>query len=424
MRVQAIALADETRRLHRGFPPKGAWLFLTPNLDISRLAPLATGDGDDLEYLDLRTTLAETVCPDDAQRGEPPDLVLVHTDFGQEEPARELEGRLAGRKLPRLFFGPLVTAWGDDAPGWLPARVLGDIINAWPEVRRDATAGRLRPCYRASTSPTYVPPQRPFGQWPETNATARTTSFIVGCHCRPPVDRWCRNRLYYGSERRQRACDEVIAELLTSPGKQVTLLDDDVAAEPDYYAEMFQRVAHCHQQWVVRASPELFDHPRFIRLLAKSGVRLVFLNEPFLDGQLEPAVADKRRLQQLRRRVKTLQSARMLVGARVLIRLDPAQPPDFEPLAQALQHIDLDLVEPRCMVPDGTGDWRPWSFGYRPMLTSREPGWLSNRFYSMAAILDRAARRPRRTGFYTTARYLLPYSLAYRQDSLEGLQAN
>ena len=342
-------------------------------------------------------------------------------DFGQTEAALETAHLLENRGLPHLLFGPQVTAWNDSPPAPLRGRVIGDIVNAWPAIRRDALAGGLRNAYRAPTRPCYHPPLRPFGRWPEMNTTVQATRFIVGCDCSPGFAPWCRERLYYGAERLLRDPAEVVGEILSMPGKNIALLDDDVSAEPDYYEEMFRHTRNYRRYWTVRAGPGLFCRPRLIRLLAKSGVRLVFLNEDFLDGRLNPAATDRRRLRSLYRCVKSLQSARMLVGARVPVRFDPACPPDFEPLVSVLRRIDVDFIEPRFFVPDGRGGWQPRRFSYRPMLTSREPGWLANRFYAMSSILNRLGRRPRRTGFYTTARYLLPYSMAYRQDLLEGL---
>lgn len=412
MRILAVALADRAQRFVKGYPPKGAWFFLTPNLDISRLAQVAR-DSDSLSYLDLRVAPLEV----NGNSG----LVIVHVDFGQSEAAREAGLLASGKGLPCLFFGPEVTARQSDhqeLPGGL---VIGDIVSAWPALRQDAMERRLQPVYRAPTRPEYCPPLRPFGRWPEMNTTAQATRFIVGCHCSPAFAAWCRDRLYYGSERLRRRGDEVVGEILSMPGKNIALLDDDVAADPGYYEEVFRHVRHFRRYWTVRAGPDIFRYPRFIRLLAKSGVRMVFLNEDFLDGHIESAARDGRRLRELYRCVKTLQSSRMLVGARVPIRFNPEEPPDFEPLVDCLRRIDVDLVEPRFLVPDGHGGWRPQRFSYRPMLTNREPGWLSNRFYAMSSIINRLVRRPRRTGFYTTARYLLPYSLAYREDFLEGL---
>jgi len=119
--------------------------------------------------------------------------------------------------------------------------------------------------------------------------------------------------------------------------------------------------------------------------------------------------------------VKFIQARRMLVGARLILRLDQDHWPDFNRIATVLHRIDLDFIEPRFIMADPTGADRLVPITYRPMLQPTDPAWVRNRFYSLREIIDRLVRRPRRVGFYSTLLYLLPYSLAYRQNLLEGI---
>jgi hypothetical protein len=102
--------------------------------------------------------------------------------------------------------------------------------------------------------------------------------------------------------------------------------------------------------------------------------------------------------------------------------LTPGQSHDFEKVASVLRRIDLDLVELR-LILENDAEARLAPAAYEPVPDSSRPGWVVQRFYSISRILNRLARRPRRVGFYTTARFLLPYSMAYRQDFLEGVTA-
>jgi hypothetical protein len=240
---------------------------------------------------------------------------------------------------------------------------------------------------------------------------------VRGCSCPELTRRFCPEYLYYGSNTLMRTPEEIIGEVITLPRKRIHLLDDDVAAFPDYYYEIFRRIRNYHRQWVVNASDRLFEHPRLIRLLAKAGTKVIYLNETFLLGRLEQAVADHRMVRWLYRRAKSLQAAKMLVGARLALPAAPDEPIDYEQIATVLRQIDLDFVETRFLSRDGGVA----PVAYRPMVTAGEPAWVKNRFYSMEAITDRLIRRPRRVGFFTTAVYLLPYSAAYRQSYLEGL---
>ena len=405
MNILAVALADEAQRFIKGYPPKGARLFLQPNIEVMRLAALLQ-PGDYLRYLDERVETTEQ--PDR-------DFCLVHVGLGQEERARELLHNWTGSGTP-VFFGPQVTGWRKAAPEWCRPRVVGDITDVWARLRADAESGQLQPLYRASGRPGYVSP-RQFKVNTEMDSARQTIQFVLGCFCPDPVKPLCTEHLYYGSNTLVRTPEEVIGEVITLPRKRIHLLDDDVAALPDYYLELFSRLRNYHRHWVVNASDRLFDHPRLIRLLAKAGTRVVYLNESFLLGRLHRAAGNHQLAHRLYRRVKSLQANKMLVGARLVLPMEPSMPTDYDKIASVLRQIDLDFVEPRFLRPDGSLA----RVTYRPMVTAAEPAWLKNRFYSMETIADRILRRPRRVGVFTTAAYLLPYSAAYRQSFLEGL---
>jgi hypothetical protein len=405
--ILAVALAHESQRFMKGYPPKGASLFLTPNLEVMRLAALLE-PSDQLRYVDERV--------DPAERPDPHSLCLAHVNFGQENRARELAETARTESWPLVMFGPQVTAWQDAAPDWCGHRVRGDIVEVWPDLRADARHGNLKSSYEAAGRPNYVVP-RNVKHNVEMNSGLQTMSFVRGCACPPPVRHLCPEYLYYGERTLARSPEEIVGELITLPRKRIQLTDDDVASRPDYYFEVFGRVRDYGKQWIVNASDRLFDQPRLVRLLAKAGTRVVYLNESFLDNRLEKAPGNAAVTRWLYRRVKSLQAGKMLVGARVALALDPQREVNYDRFASVLKQIDLDFLETRFLNPDRALA----QVSYRPMVGTNEPAWMKNRFYSMEAINDRLLRRPRRVGFYTTALYLLPYSLAYRRNHLEGL---
>ncbi len=412
MRIAALALAEESRRFVPGYPPKGARFLLRPNLEISRLAELVA-DADELEYRDQRVETLDL--------NGPADLCVVHVGFGQETSARDVAADLDRRKVRRLLFGPAVTAWGDSPPDWCGPRVVGDILNAWPEVRADLANGSLKCLYRADRTPCYHPPRRQFGRPPNMNIQDQTTVFIQGCHCADSARSFCERNLYYGGNRLVRTKDEVVGEVVTMPGKRIRLLDDDVAGTPDYYYDVFRSLWNYKKLWTVNAGDSVFGHPELINLLAKAGTRVINLNESFLDQRLGEATRNDRLVKKLYRRVKYLQSRRMLVGARTTIRLSQERPVDYERVASVLRRADLDFVQLRFLQTTEDGAVRPVPATYEPMLDPTRPAWITQRFYSISMILNRIARRPRRAGFYTTAGFLLPYSMAFRQNFLEGI---
>lgn len=413
MRFAALALTGESRRFVPGFPPKGARLFLRPNLEISRLAELVSGK-DRLVYRDQRV--------EKLRWDGPVDLCLVRVGFGHERPAQELAAGLGKTGTRYLLFGPAVTSWGDRPPGWVDACVSGDLLNAWADIRADVEKGNLRPFYQASRQPRYYPQSRGFGRWPSMNTQDQTTMFVQGCACPDSVRRFCSRHLYYGENRLVRGKDEIVGEVMTLPGKCIRLLDEDISQKPDYCYDLFRSLWNHKKLWTVNAGDELFGRPELISLLAKAGTRVINLNESFLEHRLLEATRSERLVKHLYRKVKYLQSRRMLVRARATIVLAPGRQYDFEQVASVLRRIDLDFVELRFLL-ENDAEARSLPAAYEPMLDPSRPAWVAHRFYSISRILNRLARRPRRAGFYTTARFMLPYSMAYRQDFLEGVAA-
>jgi len=411
VRIAALALTDESRRFVKGFPARGARRLLTANLDICRLAALVAGT-DRLDYIDERVSPLNP---------EAADLVLAHVTFGAEQSARELAARLGPTGPPVAFFGPSATAWNDQAPAWVHHRVHGDILNVWPQVRADAAAGALEPVYRAGREPVHAVGLPGLSSSPEMNAGHQSVSFCRGCACPPDLAPFCTEFLYYGDRVHRRPPEEVVGEVISLPGKQVSLLDEDVARFPDYYADVFARLWKYRRHWTVNAGTRIFDHPDLVRLLAKAGTKVVILNETFLSGRLAEAAGDPRLLRWLRHSVKSLQARRLLVGARVTTEVDPARPADYDAAARALRRTDLDFLLMRLLVRDAGGNRRLVPPAYRHTLSSSDPSWLRRQFYSLEAIAGRLARRPRRVGFYSTLVYLLPLSMAYRHQFFEGI---
>lgn len=409
MKVTALALADDAQRYVRGYPPKGAWLRLYPNEEVLRLSGLA-GRGDTFRYVDERVAVF-------APTGDE-DLVLAHVDLFQANRARTIAAAFPG--LPLVLFGRQPMLWGDAPPDWAPSRVRGDPAAVWNELCSDARDRRLKPDYTALGTPRHLQPDPNLRISTALNSGQPALRFVRGCACPEPGRGVCSEWLVCGSERTARPIDEVIGEVLELPNKRIRLLDEDIALLPDYYSEVFGALWNLRREWTVNASDRLFAHPRLIRLLAKAGVRMVTFNDSLLIKRLPPAGIDRAAWRRLYRMVKSVQAARILVAARVPVEIGDS-PADFDLTAQTLLRLDIDIIEPWFYRRSDSGAIEPVRVVYRPKISSADPTWLRDRFYSLSAIFDRAARRPRRVGFYSTALYLVPLSFAERQDFYEGI---
>jgi len=408
VKILAVATAAEAQRFVKGYPPKGARLLLTPDSEISRLATLAFNDT--FVYIDDRVEPAE---PDSVF-----DLVLVRVDFNHEESARLIVEKLGEIGKPAVLFGPQVTLWKETAPEWATHRVIGDITNVWGKIRSDAEKKCLQPVYISPPVPNYIVPHSGLGKPLLMNTNYQAIYFVRGCTCPEEVKSLCPEFLYYQENCLKRSKEEILGEVLSLPKKHIHLLDEDIARYPDFYYEMFRLVWGYRRHWTVNASDRIFDYPNLIRLIAKAGTKIIFLNESFLGPRLEQALRDESVAKWLYRRVKLLQSRRLLVGTRLTL---PAAGANYTKIAGLLRRVDLDFLEVRFTENSQNGKKRILPITYHTQLQADEPAWVKGQFYAMDALLDRFSRRPRRVGFYSTGWYLIPYSLAYRQNFLEGL---
>jgi hypothetical protein len=437
MKILAIALADDSRRYNRGYPPKGAQMFLNPDLEIAALMRLAAGDQFTYQDEKAETLNLEAPC----------DLALISTDLWQESRIREVVQELRAQGRPVVLFGPLATAKPEEfitgespksevrSPDVRSSVVVGCIFNAWAEVRGDAEAGRLKPVYNAPRAPVYVAPDMERTLKPAFDPSFQCLRAIVGCRCPSPVKPYCRQHMYYGGALMKRNLPEVASEIADFRRKHIALFDDDVAQDRDYYRDLLSRVWRCHHEWTVLAGAGLFDDPAYVRVLAKAGVRVVHLNESWLSVErLLEARQSRRLFRDLSNQIALLHRNRLLVGARVSLFLTPGESFDYEGTYRVLKTLGLDFLLARTFsrrttadeqrtTDDGLwpGEFEPAFVSYQPGLLADRPTWWKNQFYDFNTIFVRSARRPARIGFYSTLFYYFPRSFAYRQNFLEGI---
>lgn len=432
MKFLALSLAYDHERFIKGYPPKGANLLMTPNVEISQLASLISKT-DELHYLDERIeTITFTTSFD---------LALIFSPFEHEKRIKELVQQLREKGKRSILFGPLPSAWQDNSPDWIDSIVVGNILNVYSEISEDFCHGAMKKKYIAGNQLRYVPPNRIFNEKNNFfNKQGQYLQAIIGCCCSPQLKPHCSQNLYYGNNILKRDLIEVIGEIISLPYKHITLLDEDITVDPDYYHEFFSNAWNYRKHWTVQAGPRLFKYPGFIRLMAKAGARIIFLKDDwfpplfpgiitserqkYLNGEL---LSSPRLLREKRRQVKMLHSERILVGAKLSLLYDPTNQFNFDIAFKLIDRLNLDFLEIKFyesaqLSKNNTGHEIELSQRhYFPMIPSTDPSWLKNRFYALGHIIYRTCTRPLTLGFYNTLFYLIPYSLAYRQNYLEGI---
>jgi hypothetical protein len=413
MKVLALSLADDRRRFERELPPKGAQLLLNPNLEIAQLCGLVRGD--EIIYQDEKVEILDLTVPSD--------LVLISTDFWQESRIKEIatEVRALGKRV--VLFGLVATIRHQDFAGVADSVVCGSILNAWPELRSDAMQSRLQKTYQASPEPDYGRFDLKAVFKPGFNPDFQCLHAVIGCRCPPRMRPFCRQHLYHGDRLRKRDLKELAAEVLALRRKHVYLLDDDISLDPEFYTSFFARVWLQKREWTVLAGERIFDSPRYLRLLAKAGVRVINLNESWLNlERLNRILTSRSFARRMANQIGLLHRQRFLAGARISLFLEPGQEVDYESTYRAIEPLGIDFLQVRFFARPAPGrEFAPLFVPYESGLEADRPTWWKSRFYGLGSIVRRSLRRPVRIGFYSTFRYYYPRSFAYRQNLLEGI---
>ena len=157
------------------------------------------------------------------------------------------------------------------------ALVVGEGEQIWPEVVRDARAGRLRPIYRAAESPDVATLPVPrydqmngkvYGRWTPVQATR-------GC---PFTCSFCSVTAFHGHRFRKRPVGEVVRDLRAAKSRgssYVTLIDDNIGADWDYCGELWEAMVPEKIIWMSQCSIRIADRPELLRLARQSGCRLL-----------------------------------------------------------------------------------------------------------------------------------------------------
>jgi radical SAM superfamily enzyme YgiQ (UPF0313 family) len=155
--------------------------------------------------------------------------------------------------------------------------VQGEGEEIWPEIVRDAAAGRLRRLYRseplASLANLPVPRydlmnRRVLGFWRPVQATR-------GC---PFSCSFCSVTSFFSGRYRKRPTGDVLRDVRAarkSGSRYIAFIDDNLTADFDYCAELFEALIPEKIIWMSQASLQISENVRLMKLAYRSGCRLL-----------------------------------------------------------------------------------------------------------------------------------------------------
>jgi radical SAM superfamily enzyme YgiQ (UPF0313 family) len=206
---------------------------------------------------------------------DPTDLVAISVETFTARNAYQIAARFRRRGIPVVLGGCHPTFLPEEALAHADAVVLGDAEGLWPEVIRDARAGRLRRVYRNEELPSLVDMRIDRTVF-QGKRYAPVLPVLFGRGCRFACE-FCSINTLYGNTLRQRPVDEVVTEIAKLGGKVVFFVDDNLYTDPKRAEEFFQALIPLKIGWSCQISIDITRDTKLLDLMARSGCQAVLI---------------------------------------------------------------------------------------------------------------------------------------------------
>jgi radical SAM superfamily enzyme YgiQ (UPF0313 family) len=343
--------------------------------------------------------------------------------------------RQRGSKV--VLGGLHVFACPDEAAAHADAIALGDGVQLWPEILRDAARGELRPRYTAGFERNYdfdPPPRREL----LPRASFLSTASIIatrGCHNRCGFCYLATDGLHLPF--RARDPRDVARQLAESGEPYAVFLDNNLGANRGYLWRLCRELRPVNIIWSAAVSLDVTDDPELIRAMALAGCTGVFIGfETLSDANLAHAGKRTPRTADYARRVRLFHDNGIQVNGSFVVGFDEDRRDCFEVMAQWSEENRLECATFHILTPyPGTPlfrqferegrllhrDWDLYDTAhvvFRPKhMTPDELAhgydWLYRRLFSLRSIWQ---RRPRHAS--AVAPYLAMALLYKRSNRL------
>ena len=220
------------------------------------------------------------------------DLIGMTVITGTAPRAYEWAEHYRARGIPVVLGGPHVTLAPEDAQPHADAIVTGYAEQTWPQLLRDAAAGRLQPRYDMAPDfrfdePGALPfPRRellPRGAYKTTHTFEATRGCVHDCSVCVVPSAWGR-RPYL------KPIGHVIDDLRRTRARHAVFYDLNLIANRAYAAELFEALTPLRLHWFGLASTLLDED--LIERMARSGCRGLLIG---FESPREDSLADIRK---------------------------------------------------------------------------------------------------------------------------------
>lgn len=354
--------------------------------------------------------------------------ISVHLTFAARAYALAAFYRARGARV--VLGGLHVQSCPDEAAAHADAIAIGDGVRLWPEILRDADAGRLAPVYRADYRSPYRDEPPPRRDVLPRDAFLTTTSVIAtrGCHNRCGFCYLATEGLDMPYQCRDP--EDVARQIEADAEPYAVFVDNNLGSRPEYLRRLCRALRPLERIWSAAVTIDVTDDPSLVREMALAGCTGVFVGfESLEDENLADARKKTPRAADYARRVRLLHDHGIQVNGSFVLGFDHDRPDVFERTAAWIEDARLECATFHILTPyPGTPlfrrmkaegrllheDWSRYDTAhavFRPRHMSPEAleagyRWSYRRLFSHASIWRRRPADARAVAAYLGMSYL------------------
>jgi radical SAM superfamily enzyme YgiQ (UPF0313 family) len=201
--------------------------------------------------------------------------VTVHLTFAERAYALARWYRERGAKV--VLGGLHVVSCPDEVAPHGDAIAIGEGVQLWGEILRDAAAGRLQPVYRGDFRKPYRDDPAPRRDLLPRHAFLTTTSLIAtrGCHNRCDFCYLATRGMHMPYLMRD--VRQVMDEFREDNQPYAVFVDNNLGSRPEYLRELCRALRPLEKIWSAAVTIDVTDDPSLVREMALAGCTGVFV---------------------------------------------------------------------------------------------------------------------------------------------------
>jgi radical SAM superfamily enzyme YgiQ (UPF0313 family) len=360
--------------------------------------------------------------------------ITVHLTFARRAYALARWYRERGAKV--VFGGLHAISCADEARPHADVVVIGEGVQAWPQVLRDAEAGVLRPVYHGDYRKPYRDDPPPRRDLVPRKSFLTTTSLIAsrGCHNRCGFCYLSTRGLHMPYLMRD--VEQIVDEFRADKQPYAVFIDNNLGSRPEYLRRLCRALRPLERIWSAAVTIDVTDDPALVREMALAGCTGVFVGFESLDNDnIIDAHKKSPRTEDYARRVELLHRYGIQVNGSFVLGFDCDRPDVFARTVEWIEQNQLECATFHILTPyPGTPlfdemerqgrllhkDWRRYDtahvvFQPKHMTTAQLAegyAWCYRRLFSHRSIWRRRPRDRRAVLPYLGMSYLYKRSNA------------